>query len=439
MTRVTSLVVLFTVSACGSTAEVEPRLIAGGGVSDGPVDGAINVFVIDDVTGDPIAEAEVYIGDPGSPLFASITDETGLWRADGNFNDPETITVGADGYEDVTWFGVNASNVTIPLRRRGPTAVPQAILGGTIGGWDMLPEPATDHLLLAGVSYGVTRLLGGPENQLVQSDGAVCGKSPGMPALECEWQITVPAGEVMLWVPIFDVDTRGTLTDSDDDIVTAIGYAAAGPITVQPDVYQGDIVLEQIPSADLVMADVTRAAPPADRPEANGFIGIDMGDVGILIAPVPLPTATSSLAVPALTGRFAGGSYVAGARARPTRDTGEPESWVFARGIDDPSSIVLGDWMAAPQNPFFSNAVSFEPVAGAGMHVVEIRNEDGTLYWTGVPLDGSSDMSLPDNLGTPPGARGLQVHAYDGDVDLADFQYRDAVYLAPRVSTAIGR
>jgi predicted secreted protein len=48
-------------AACGGN-DVDPRVIAGGGVGDGEIDGELNVYVIDTSTDAPIAGAMVQVG-----------------------------------------------------------------------------------------------------------------------------------------------------------------------------------------------------------------------------------------------------------------------------------------------------------------------------------------------------------------------------------------
>ena len=51
------------VAACGGGGESDrPRLIAGGGVSSGSIDGKLNVYVIDDLSFAPRAGAQVRVG-----------------------------------------------------------------------------------------------------------------------------------------------------------------------------------------------------------------------------------------------------------------------------------------------------------------------------------------------------------------------------------------
>src|SRR5262249_46725375 len=53
-----------------------PRIIPGGGIGDGAIDGVVNFYVLDDATQTPIANAAVRVG-----TLDGTTDATGLFVA----------------------------------------------------------------------------------------------------------------------------------------------------------------------------------------------------------------------------------------------------------------------------------------------------------------------------------------------------------------------
>src|SRR5262249_18593199 len=78
---------------CGdnhSVPSVPPRIIEGGGIGDGPIDGVANVYVIDDTTREPVAGATVQVG-----TVTGSTDDTGLFVAEG-VEGPQTVVVTSD-------------------------------------------------------------------------------------------------------------------------------------------------------------------------------------------------------------------------------------------------------------------------------------------------------------------------------------------------------
>jgi len=120
-------------AACSN--DVDPRVIAGGGVGDGEIDGEVNVYVIDSRTDAPVAGATVAIGETNK-----TTDAKGLVT----FSDVEgaqTIAVKAADYRNTVWVGVNGANVTIPIPPQ--TGAPeQATMAGTIAGWSNITVAA---------------------------------------------------------------------------------------------------------------------------------------------------------------------------------------------------------------------------------------------------------------------------------------------------------
>src|SRR5687767_10528340 len=69
----------------------DPRVIAGGGIGDGPIDGVVNLYVIDDATREPVANAEVRVGS-----IAGETDADGLFIAE-DVTGPQDVAVKAGG------------------------------------------------------------------------------------------------------------------------------------------------------------------------------------------------------------------------------------------------------------------------------------------------------------------------------------------------------
>jgi hypothetical protein len=91
----------------------DPRLLLGG-VWGGPIQGSVNVGVLDPNSGQPIPGMLVQLGYDADLRYAAVTDENGLATVSGpDVNGPQTITAGATGVEFVTYTEVNARNVTM--------------------------------------------------------------------------------------------------------------------------------------------------------------------------------------------------------------------------------------------------------------------------------------------------------------------------------------
>jgi hypothetical protein len=105
----------------------DPRVIPGGGIGDGPIDGVVNLYVIDDATREPVANAEVRVGS-----IAGETDADGLFIAE-DVVGPQDIAVKAGGnHRQEAWLGVNGANVTINLEASNTPTPPSANIAGTI-------------------------------------------------------------------------------------------------------------------------------------------------------------------------------------------------------------------------------------------------------------------------------------------------------------------
>src|SRR5262249_50672678 len=144
-------------TAC--TNSPDPRLIAGGGIGDGAIDGVVNIYVIDNDTYKRLADATLEIGGK-----QATTDETGLAIFQ-DVSGPQTIAVKATGYRSAVWQDANGANITIPLTLLGNLSAQQATISGSVGGWDSISVPAL-HYKAAAVLYSQSDNLGDPANNI---------------------------------------------------------------------------------------------------------------------------------------------------------------------------------------------------------------------------------------------------------------------------------
>ena len=212
-------------AGCGGDGAVNPTLIGGGGVADPGVSGAVNVYIIDDDTDQPLAGAAVAVGE-----LAGTTDEGGLFvAADGALSGPQTITATAEGYTPSTWVGVNDANVTIPLSvLEAPTSVPEARLQGTIDGFDDLTVPQ-GKANVALVTYSANRDDGDPANNLMQPSGNPrpnsCVNTGGAGATPCSWTLRTRTGQQTVYAFLGTIDAQQNLVFT--------GFAYASGISVE--------------------------------------------------------------------------------------------------------------------------------------------------------------------------------------------------------------
>jgi len=446
MVRVILALALIATGCGDDVNDADPRVIPGGGVSDGAIKKKINIYVIDGDTDEPVSGADVLIGEPAETPLEGTTDSTGLFIAeDDSLSGPQTITVVADGYAAATWFGANGANVTIPIDPDGEPSVPHALLEGTIDGWDSMPAPETDHLLLALVNYSQTDRIGDPVNEIPQP--SVAGSLPANACVvtaagsQCDWQVNARTGTIALAAIIVDMDSKGTLTN-DDDTIEVIGYAYKLGVDVAAGVDQDGIVLDQIEIGGLTDVTIDMSTSPSGLGDVGILMGIDLGEQGILVLGLQQDAGGGvELPLPKLEGDFAGATYQATAYATTDFDTEDsPASLIIKRGITDLASpIAMGDWMVpATQLAFDSGTYSFTGVSGTPFHVADFRDNSNNKLWDVALLDGRTSFSLPtlepDPL--PNGSYDMTIGAYDGAADPNDFSIDEFLAVFVRAATA---
>lgn len=438
-------------SGCGDDPKntPDPRLIPGGGIGDGAINGRINIYVIDGDTDEAVINATVSIGEPDVNPTEGATDSDGLFSLDSDsLKGPTTITVVADGYVPSTWFGANGANMTIPLTKAASSSasVPQATLTGTIAGWDDMPDPAANHVLIALISYSQTTELGDAANNITQPAGGA-GLPPNVctaigSTRNCDWSLISRTGNVAVFAAIIDLDTKGTPAE-DDDETTLVGYAYKKGLVVEDHVDQSGVTLDMIDAVDLTNVDLLLAPTPSAFDTANAIVGVDLGEDGIMqLAFVDTSEQTSVLA-PELSGGLAGASYRGTALAGNADEDEDdrPITAIVRRGVTDVTNgLDFGPWLAQPTALERTDGLySFTPVNDASYHVVGLRDADNDRVWEIALLDGRTAFTLPalDPDPIPSGAIDMTVTAFEGDVDLTDFAIDDLIDALDRI--AIGR
>lgn len=125
-----------------------------GGVWGDPIDGAVNVTVLNANSGDPIDEAAVLLlADGGNLSLEGLTNATGQLTLSGRgLVAPAIVTAAKEGFEVTTIEDVGVENVTIylvPNDGEGdpPPGVPGVNLTGTVTGLDVLPKPVNERYI----------------------------------------------------------------------------------------------------------------------------------------------------------------------------------------------------------------------------------------------------------------------------------------------------
>lgn len=402
---------LVLVAACGgggasTVNDVDPVTIGGGGVASGAVLGELNVTVLDGITEEAIAGAQVQVGEPedAAPLVAN-TDAGGVATLrDDALVGPQTITVVADGYAPTTWFGANGANVTMQLRLRVEPDPPTALVSGTIDGWGALADPAPGHRRVGYVTYSRTEDFSLPENNLEQpADGLgrplnVCVYMPPNFTAPCAWQLTTRTGPQALYAFVLDVDSAGT-PDPGDDVTTLITYGLETGFDLGSGEQRDDVALSLIDPVDLVDMAVTLPDAPTGLDQVQVYPYVDLGDEGSLVFALPAITpATPSAALPALETVLAGASYEFRAVAEPADGdgVGVEGTVAFLRASVLGDSLTFTDWLPRPTGVSVADGVySFTPVVGASLHSAKVEDGDGNPVWHVLLLDGRTSFALP--------------------------------------------
>ncbi|HWO17141.1 MAG TPA: carboxypeptidase-like regulatory domain-containing protein [Kofleriaceae bacterium] len=396
------------ICACGNDEELSPdpedgnrpppRIIAGGGIGDGPIDGVVNLYVIDDATRAPIPGASVRIGD-----VDGTTGADGLFVAEGVVG-PQTVSVKAGSYRSEVWIGADGANMTLSLVKADPGAAPSGVLQGQIAGFAGLTVPA-GHAKDAVIVASQTGDLGDPGNELPNTMNSCFVRLAGQ---DCPFTLTARTGKVALVAAIFDRDLKGTPTVFTDDTVTLIGWATRRGVTVSAGtapVPGMDLTL--LGAGQLQTVSVDFGAPPSLQAVA-GLVGLDLGDEGVLQLPTVVTKAASSLLVPRLEAVSASGYRLTGIATE-----GQPvtqQSVVLRKGQTG-TQLSAGAWLAIPAGVTADRAgASWTPVAGATVHSVEYKS-GATRVLNVTVLDGSSRVTVPSLIALPTGSLSIAVNA----------------------------
>lgn len=141
-----------------------------GGTSGGPIPEALNVTVLDGLTGDPVEEAFVILWDDLDTIFQGLTDDRGqLTFSNAGFGPPQMVTASKDMYTTASIVDFDARNATVrifPLAPPSPPGPPgpgngeppvPGSISGEVTGYEkyVIPPPGgCDPKLEAGLDQG---------------------------------------------------------------------------------------------------------------------------------------------------------------------------------------------------------------------------------------------------------------------------------------------
>jgi hypothetical protein len=415
---------------CGSNnpllQSTEPHIIPGGGISDGPIRGTLNVYVIDEDTRDVLSSAAVRVGaaDEQEPCDA-LTNSTGLARFQSSGGTPDaggaagcklltkavTLTVSATGHAPTTWIGCDGSNVTIALRAISTPALGHATVTGTIDGWDTLPPPALNHQTLALIGASNNPDLTDRANNIDQGTRGVDVDIAGtiytidIPSNicvrnalvdDCNWALTTHAGPQAHYAMLLDQDTKGTDDDS-DDTTTITGWAIKTGLSFAGGTTTGAERLEMIAAGDMQSFAATFASGPSGLDYVLAYPVLDLGVDGRITVILPTLDRTSMMTrVPKLVGPLAGGHYDLLATARDDAAKAQPATITWLRGVNPSATVAVSGWLPPPTAIAMTGGrFSFTPVTGATVHGAELQTVDGQRLWSITIFDDTTSFTLP--------------------------------------------
>jgi len=392
-----------------------PRILPGGGIGDGPIDGVANLYVIDELTRAPIANAQVQIG-----TQTGTTDSTGLFVAHGVMG-AQTVAVKQTGYKSALWIGANGANMTIDLTPAVDPAPTSAQLSGSITGFGGLTV-ASGHIKTAIITYSQSDGAPDYENNLATANGtnACNGLTPGA---GCTFTVTARPGSVALVAVIYDHDLHGTPTDPTDDTYAVMGWAVQTGIAVTAGQDQTGLALTLIDAGHQNDVTVSFGTVPAGLPNVAAIVGIETGTAdGVIQLPVPLtPTSGSAtLHAPALSA-FSGATYRLSAFANNGTTSTAITSAVLAHKVTG-TALAAGTWLAPPANVVLTRTTAaWAAEAGAVVQGEDI--DQSTTHWLGITaFDGSTSIAIPDLVALPAtGTLDAKATAIGGTIDPTNF------------------
>ncbi|MCC6999114.1 MAG: carboxypeptidase regulatory-like domain-containing protein [Deltaproteobacteria bacterium] len=393
----------------------QPGLIAGGGANGGAIAGKLAVFVIDEDSNAPLSGATVRVGVNASaaPTAMGTTDATGgVSLVSDLLAGKQTVTVLATGYAPSTWVGINAANLTIPVRSKAPPAVtPSGTVMATIAGWDALPMPATNHFTAAivvaseapdhdsvGITQGTRMVSGLP--MPIAANICIKGMVQTIAISDCNLSIKTRAGKQALLAFIVDRDNRGTATDN-DDVSVVTGYAVVTGLDVASGATMGGVMLAQIPAADTTQLAITLSPPPAPLTTSRAVPVLDLGTDGrISLGFVLADAATPMSLVPKLVGPLSAAHYDVTAQALAP-DPSNAQSLALQRNVALGAGVNVTSWLAPPSqltaNPGLL-AFGFTASTGASVHAMNILAPavgGASSVWRLTFFDGTTAVTLP--------------------------------------------
>ena len=386
-----------------------PQLIPGGGIGGGAIDGVVNLYVIDDTTRQPLANATVRVG-----TLDGTTDATGLFVAEGVVG-PQTVIAKVANYRSEVWVGANGANMTLSLKPAVDPVPGRANLVGSIAGFDQLNVGT--HRKAAIVTYSNDDKAGDAANNIkTASDANICDAAPGQP---CNFAITTRTGKVALIAIVYDHDTKNTVQTTDDTFMP-ITWAYATDLDVVGGVDQTGVTLSLVAAADLANVIVDFGTPP-NLMNVAAVVGVETATSGTMqLVPTFATTAAPTVLAPKLSA-IPNSKYRLTAIASAGDTPLDAGSFVLHRAQTS-TSLAASPWLDVPGGVTLSRTTaSWSALAGAAIQGVEY-DQDTTHLLSITAFDGSTSVTIPDLVALPTSGTLIgKATALQGTVDLMNF------------------
>ncbi len=409
----------------------------GGGLSGGPIQGTINLTVVDSFLGMVVGGAFAIVGSDLSTEYQGLTNEAGQITFSGEgLLGPVTIHVAKKCFENGSIVAFDAENVTVFLRplldpscgEPGQGGGGQGRLGAFISGelifpgaeefgvntWDDLPEPRSDeervtyvYTTRAAVDQGNPSPSTGGGTWRITEGSAVVGER-GFP-----YRIFARPAAVAVYA-LAGLENRTT-----QRFMPYLMGVARGVIAAPGEEVQGADIFMNIPldrELQVEMSDLPSATPQGPT-EFRVAANLDLGGEGFIVRQIngqlfdAIRRLTSGtlfrlLAQPALVGNLSDARYAitAGWYTGPSDDA--PHTALSLNGVNQTDDvIVLNGFLGIPQSPTppMGSTIPSDRIlrwtadgATPDFHLVTIIGGDGNPAWRQIVPGDVRQVEVPD-------------------------------------------
>lgn len=403
---------------------------AGGGATGGPLDGTVNVTVLDDTYtqfGQPVSGAFVILGNDSSTPFQGTTDAHGqITFSDPSLLKAQTVSVTKAGYETVTIVGQASQNLTVYIGQNDGTGgsagssgggISPVAIRGKVRGFK-LPRPlqsyeheearvaVAPHSVYGAPPLGAPDRAGTGERSVLNADGQTYSRIvyPGLYAVYAVYGIV--DDRTNLFTPVLmgiarDIRANSANPPENADIVLDMHLDYSAPISVVNPL----------------------VAPGSTLPAVNNvYAFLDLGGEGV----VPLGSVSSY--TPDLV--FPGLPEVDGANLVFVNESdvnGTPVSYFFRRQPGDPrTGIELGPMLGlidvttpSQTDPGFAGTIAWSVGSGpppdmTQLQILKLTPLGAVSLWNVILPGDATSVSLPQTaiqslLDREPPGESLQV------------------------------